>query len=421
MFLLHNFSLLRFMYFTIYNTNLSTMPRAKKGIGRRYKTRRPRDDISNLSSELSSVSNAVNTVDSSLGGCSTSLNENLANVDDCSFRGRCLTSHNVNDNSNTDNFFSSNIPVPTINTNPHMSPNTNEMLHGSSLQSFSTSNDGDESSDINDTDSISNEASSNFNISTNHSDNANDNVLLATQRQSDDLHCSELPKNDTLFSSYGVRRRHVRHIKKYIKSLNTKEQKIAIVSDLFNDHEILPLLRAGGMVPPKEAIANKKLLDQFSKQLNRSSIKDSFRGRINDDLQSYRINAVGMLMDSPINNDDELKFNKEVFRVISNNSSIPRTSARRLMQKATNQRKKLSNMEKCNTWSIITHRKSYNTKQNLLNASLFEWILNHPHVVASPIFKDTVIVRVQNSDGSLRKERVGKLLLEISVRALIKI
>ena len=44
--------------------------------------------------------------------------------------------------------------------------------------------------------------------------------------------------------------------------------------------------------------------------------------------------------------------------------------------------------------------------------------MNHPHVVSSPIARDTVLVKVQNSHGEVVRERVGKLLLEISVRKL---
>ena len=47
-----------------------------------------------------------------------------------------------------------------------------------------------------------------------------------------------------------------------------------------------------------------------------------------------------------------------------------------------------------------------------------EWILNHPHVISSPIPRDTVLVKVPQPNGEIVSERVGKLLLEISVREL---
>ena len=49
---------------------------------------------------------------------------------------------------------------------------------------------------------------------------------------------------------------------------------------------------------------------------------------------------------------------------------------------------------------------------------MFEWILHHPHVIASPIHRDTILIKVPQPNGIILKERVGKLLLEISVRDL---
>ena len=408
------------------------MPRAKKGIGRRYKKQRPIDgvayvpasiadpdvndasinnenDIAKSFDESSSVDPTVNTMAlSPRGGCSTNLSKNHTIVDVRSSSGRCFTNHGVNDNGNLlESTPVSPISLRNFEKDNEMSPNTSVITNvcnpSRTLNVNVMNSDVDSSTD----NSVTNDASKSNSIG-----------LLDSHSDADDSHKSNNTKNDGIFRSYDIRRRHVREIKKYIKALKTKEQKVAIVSDLFNDYEILPLLRSAGIVPPNEALANKRLLEQFRKQLIRSSVKDSSRGRINNDLQSYRINAVGMLMDSPMNNDDELKFNKDVFRVISNNNSLPRTSARRLMQKAVTQRQRLSKQDKGITWSIISHRNSYDTKQTKLNASLFDWIINHQHVIASPILKDTVIVKVPNPDGSFRKERVGKLLLEISVRAL---
>ena len=53
-----------------------------------------------------------------------------------------------------------------------------------------------------------------------------------------------------------------------------------------------------------------------------------------------------------------------------------------------------------------------------MNSKLFDWIINHPHVISSPIPRDTVLVNVPQTNGTIVKERVGKLLLEVSVREL---
>ena len=104
--------------------------------------------------------------------------------------------------------------------------------------------------------------------------------------------------------------------------------------------------------------------------------------------------------------------------MLCSKTSLSRSSARRLVIKATKRRCILTNAEKDTTWSIISQRGSYNTIQHSLNQTLFEWIIRHPHVISSPIPRDTVLVKVRQGDGSIVKERVGKLLLEISVREL---
>jgi hypothetical protein len=49
-----------------------------------------------------------------------------------------------------------------------------------------------------------------------------------------------------------------------------------------------------------------------------------------------------------------------------------------------------------------------------LRKKLYDWVLDHPHVVNSPITNDTIIIRDENNE----KTRVGKLLLQISIREL---
>ena len=84
-------------------------------------------------------------------------------------------------------------------------------------------------------------ALTNQNLSTNCSFTTNTDGMSDTNSDSDDSHKSDCNNNDdVVFKSYAVRRRHIRYIKKYIKSLKTNEQRVAIVSDLFNDYEILP-------------------------------------------------------------------------------------------------------------------------------------------------------------------------------------
>jgi hypothetical protein len=59
-------------------------------------------------------------------------------------------------------------------------------------------------------------------------------------------------------------------------------------------------------------------------------------------------------------------------------------------------------------------RKGITKITKTIQANLRQWILDHPHVINSPIAKDTLLVT--NAQGV--KERVSKLLLEIPIRDL---
>ena len=60
-------------------------------------------------------------------------------------------------------------------------------------------------------------------------------------------------------------------------------------------------------------------------------------------------------------------------------------------------------------------RKGHSKITAAVRRELHDWVLNHPRVVNSPIANETLFV--ENKD-TLQRERVGKLLLEISVREL---
>jgi hypothetical protein len=50
-----------------------------------------------------------------------------------------------------------------------------------------------------------------------------------------------------------------------------------------------------------------------------------------------------------------------------------------------------------------------------MRAKLHAWVLNHPHVVDSPIARDMLLIKDPETG---RKVRTGKILLEVSVREL---
>mgnify|MGYP000040289675 CR=1 FL=1 len=60
-------------------------------------------------------------------------------------------------------------------------------------------------------------------------------------------------------------------------------------------------------------------------------------------------------------------------------------------------------------------RKGFSKITTEKRAAVCDWVKNHPNVIHSPIANDTILVKLEGHD---EKQRVGKLLLEISVREL---
>ena len=248
--------------------------------------------------------------------------------------------------------------------------------------------------------------------------NYNENSSISSRDS--DLSSNDLsPNKENQFFSYSTRRRIIRKLKDSIKKVGGIYHQASILSEFLNETDMQPVLRAGNILSPKEVLANKHIVDQLLKQVQRCSQKNSTRGRINNDKDSLRTNLVAAMMCSPKDNNSALPIKKtDVLRKICSDTRISRSAGKRLINKAHKQRCILSSQEKITSWSIISQRHFYNTQQSNLNTCLFDWIINHPHVIPSPIARDTVLVKVPTNDGGFTKERVGKLLLEISVREL---
>ena len=91
------------------------------------------------------------------------------------------------------------------------------------------------------------------------------------------------------------------------------------------------------------------------------------------------------------------------------------TSAKRLLEGAAARRLKLSRHEEGLSWSSVEARKGHSRITKAVKEALHGWVLDHPRVVDSPLTNDTLLVL---NEATGKKERVGKLLLEISVREL---
>ena len=82
---------------------------------------------------------------------------------------------------------------------------------------------------------------------------------------------------------------------------------------------------------------------------------------------------------------------------------------------AAGKRAKLTEREEGISWSQVRRRRGHSKITPEIRVLLHEWVLSHPRVVNSPIANETLLVKDRDTG---KKERVGKLLLEITIREL---
>ena len=218
-------------------------------------------------------------------------------------------------------------------------------------------------------------------------------------------------------TKYVQRRRAVNGLKTIFKNFGDFNCQVDLLTTFLNESDMQPVLDAANILSPKTILLNKHLVDQMIKIVRRCSVKESCRGRLSHDQDSFRTNLVAAMVSSPNADPRDVPIKKnQILQMLFSNTELSKSSCRRLIEKAGKRRSALSVQETVSSWSVITHRHGYNTKQSRLNVELLEWILNHHHVIRSP--DETVSLRVPLPNGGTVFERVAKLWLEVSVREL---
>ena len=192
-----------------------------------------------------------------------------------------------------------------------------------------------------------------------------------------------------------------------INKLKKNERALALRDALSN-----PSVRetASAIAFDATSVANMHL-QQTRKIIERATATDKKQGRTNNDKASF----VQSIMVSVVGSPEQRDRNAPSRRKQVTGLGMKWATGQRHLAKAKVKRKALSVKEKGLMWSRVRNRKGYSKISLSLRKALFQWILDHPSIVPSPISKDTLLVR--NPETGL-KERVGKLLLEIPVREL---
>ena len=163
------------------------------------------------------------------------------------------------------------------------------------------------------------------------------------------------------------------------------------------------------MTDPKTSEMMGNVLNQQRRMLERASEKENTRGRSDDQKRSLVESVFVSMAPSP----DQNSGNKK--RTLIEAMGIPLSTGYRVMANAENKRRRLPENKDGVSWSNVKSRKGYSKVSPEIRFIFLEWFMNHPNVVESPITNETLLVRNLVTG---QKERVNKLLLQISIREL---
>lgn len=196
-----------------------------------------------------------------------------------------------------------------------------------------------------------------------------------------------------------------------LDSFGDEAQQAQVLRDVSESKEKRGVAVGAGYHPSEEvqvAVFEKR---QRQKQVARASATAKPRGRASDDQRSFiEANDVA---GAPSPHQDPAEVPSLAAR--ARHDGRPIRSAKRALQAAAGKRAKLTEREEGISWSQVKARRGHSKITAAIRAELHEWVLNHPRVVNSPIGNDTLLVDNRETG---KKERVGKLLLEISIREL---
>ena len=99
-------------------------------------------------------------------------------------------------------------------------------------------------------------------------------------------------------------------------------------------------------------------------------------------------------------------------------NKIPISTGYRKLKEASTKRKIIfdENGEGITKWSTVKKRKKYCKISSELRTAVVKWLLDHPHIIPSPIYNDTLFLKDASNNNS--KIRISKYLRQVSIREL---
>jgi hypothetical protein len=195
-------------------------------------------------------------------------------------------------------------------------------------------------------------------------------------------------------------------------SLNQSQQILAL-HEAANHPSLRSIMKSAGLIRPMADEVAMYHEEQRKRLFTLARGTQRKEGQTSNDRRSFVESNLVACADSP-ELGEQTKRPSKLQRIES--LGLPISTGYRLFKKAEEKRKHIhmNDEERTVSWSRVKARKGYTKVSQELRKQLYEWVLDHPHVVNSPISNDTIIIKDNNNE----KTRVGKLLLQISIREL---
>ena len=219
-------------------------------------------------------------------------------------------------------------------------------------------------------------------------------------------------------SAGAARAKKSRDIKKLKETIldksMTNDQQAFVLYSVLSDPDLSTIVRIAG-IQVNSTFDNIAIFNERRRlaMMNLASTKNSGKGRVTDDRRSFIELQLVSIAPSPIKTIHSPSIN-----ALIKHNNIPRSSGYRMINAASTKRKIIfsGNDESITKWSSVKKRKNYSKISSELREMVIKWLHNHPHVIPSPIYNDTLLVK--NSFDTTNKTRVAKHLHQISIREL---
>jgi hypothetical protein len=229
-------------------------------------------------------------------------------------------------------------------------------------------------------------------------------------------------KNGTTRSQAASRKAKSRAVLGIIKSIETSgtiAQQALALNNAMGHPRITLVGKTAGFANLVESATAIYQVEQAKKMVSLALTTNHSKGHCDADKASFVESVLTSFAASP---DISVTRRKQPsLRDRIRSIGLPFETGRRILYKAKKKRQNLkaapviNNTDTRLCWSRTKSRKATRGISADVRAKLIRWIVDHPHVIPSPISNDTLLVF---NPVTQTKERVAKLLLEIPVREL---